>query len=73
MTSENQSTSVDGVKRYLANGIKVVIVGGGVGGLGAAMECWRKGCEVVVLEKSSKLSVIGGLTSMVRARLIHCR
>lgn len=52
-------TVVDGVHRYPANGIKVVIVGGGNGGLNAALECWRKGCDVVVLERASELSPIG--------------
>lgn len=52
-------TTIDGVERCAENGIKVVIVGGGVGGLGAALECWRKGCEVIVLEKTDKPSPIG--------------
>lgn len=55
-------TIVDGVHRQPENGIKVVIIGAGVGGLQAALECWRKGCDVVVLEKAEKLSPIGNLT-----------
>lgn len=50
---------VDGVHRLPQNGIKVVIIGAGVSGLQAALECWRKGCEVVVLEKASELSPLG--------------
>lgn len=52
-------TMVDGVQRFPPNGIKVIVVGAGVGGLGAALECWRKGCDVVVLERGDKLSVLG--------------
>ena len=59
MSNEHRKTNVDGVERFSPNGIKVLIVGGGVGGLGAALECWRKGCEVTVVERSSELSVVG--------------
>ena len=51
--------SVDGVHRLPENGIRVVIIGAGIGGLQAALECWRKGCEVVVLEKAQELSPLG--------------
>ena len=47
---------LDGVQRFPSNGIRVIIVGAGIGGLGAALECWRKGCEVLVLERADKLS-----------------
>ena len=50
---------LDGVNRSPENAIKVVIIGAGVGGLQAALECWRKGCEVVVLERAEKLSPLG--------------
>ena len=50
---------VDGVRRAHPNGIQVIIVGAGVGGLTAALECWRKGCDVVVLERTDGLSQIG--------------
>lgn len=50
---------VDGVQRLPVNGIKVVVIGGGVGGLGAALECWRKGCDVTVLERAEQPSPIG--------------
>ena len=39
-------------KRAPSNGISVVVVGGGVGGLMTALECWRIGCSVRVLERS---------------------
>ncbi|VUC27376.1 unnamed protein product [Clonostachys rosea] len=53
------ATIVDGVKRLQENGIKVIVIGAGVAGLQAALECWRKGCNVVVIEKDEKLSSIG--------------
>ncbi|KAI1448130.1 FAD/NAD(P)-binding domain-containing protein [Annulohypoxylon stygium] len=65
MSSENISTStpkviiptknviVDGVLRYPATGTKALIVGAGVGGLMTALECWRKGIDVEVVEKSN--------------------
>jgi NADPH-dependent 2,4-dienoyl-CoA reductase/sulfur reductase-like enzyme len=52
-------SSVDGVQRFPDNGINAVIIGGGVGGLQAALECWRKGCDVIVLEQAKKLSPLG--------------
>ena len=62
-----QTTEIitDGVHRLPENGIKVVIIGAGVGGLQAALECWRKGCDVVVLEKAEKLSTLGELKHLV--------
>lgn len=58
-TYSTTESSVDGVQRFPENGIKVVIIGGGVGGLQAALECWRKGCDVIVLEQAKKLSPLG--------------
>ncbi|KZL63573.1 fad binding domain protein [Colletotrichum incanum] len=60
MTVAHASTvTVDGVARSSNTGIQVVIVGAGVGGLMTALECWRKGNDVIVLEKSEKISAIG--------------
>lgn len=58
-TCTSTESSTDGVQRFPENGIKVAIIGGGVGGLQAAMECWRKGCDVVVLEQAQGLSPLG--------------
>jgi len=52
-------SSTDGVQRFPKNGVRVAIIGGSVGGLQAGLECWRKGCDVVVLEQAQKLSPIG--------------
>ena len=58
-TDAATGTIVHGVQRFPENNIKVVVVGAGVGGLQAALECWRKGCEVVVLERAKNLSPVG--------------
>ncbi|KAI0873009.1 FAD/NAD(P)-binding domain-containing protein [Hypoxylon argillaceum] len=49
----------DGVRRYPRTGIKVVISGAGIGGMFAALECWRKGNDVEILEQNDALSTIG--------------
>ncbi|KAK3720356.1 hypothetical protein LTR37_003767 [Vermiconidia calcicola] len=41
-------------KRYPENGIQVLIVGAGPGGLLSALECWRKGCSVELIDRSSE-------------------
>ncbi|KAK4494012.1 hypothetical protein PRZ48_015198 [Zasmidium cellare] len=50
---------IDGVERYLATGKKVLVVGAGNGGLQAALECWRKGFDVELLEKQDHISPLG--------------
>lgn len=52
-------TVIDGVERYPSLDLSVLVVGGGVGGLLTALECWRKGCDVRVLEKEKGISAIG--------------
>jgi 2-polyprenyl-6-methoxyphenol hydroxylase-like FAD-dependent oxidoreductase len=39
------------MKRYPPTGINVAIIGGGIGGLAAAIECHRKGHNVRVFER----------------------
>lgn len=41
------------LKRYPETGISVLIVGSGIGGLMTALECWRKGLSVKILERSA--------------------
>ncbi|PLB39887.1 FAD-dependent monooxygenase fmqB [Aspergillus candidus] len=43
-----------------ANGIKVIVVGLGLGGLTAAIECYRNGHDVVALEKNDEVRGVGG-------------
>lgn len=47
------------------NGISVVIEDGGVGGLMTALECWRIGCSVRVLERSRQ-NVTSGMQLVSR-------
>ncbi|TDZ37406.1 FAD-dependent monooxygenase [Colletotrichum trifolii] len=55
----HESELVDGVLRWPPTGIDVLIVGGGPAGYLAAIECWRKGHTVRVLEKGTGNSAIG--------------
>ncbi|KAJ3555464.1 hypothetical protein NPX13_g10350 [Xylaria arbuscula] len=62
MTSSPQShltNLIDGIRRYPQTGIKVVVSGGGVGGLFAALECWRKGNDVEILEQNDSATPLG--------------
>lgn len=49
--------------RLPSSGIKVIVVGAGFAGLTAAIECDRKGHDVVVLEKVSDLKPLGDIIS----------
>lgn len=49
--------------RLPSSGIKVIIVGAGFAGLCAAIECDRKGHEVVLLEKVKNLKALGDIIS----------
>jgi NADPH-dependent 2,4-dienoyl-CoA reductase/sulfur reductase-like enzyme len=51
------------VKRYAESGINILIVGAGIGGLLSALECWRKGHSVQVLERSSRPVLTGKLST----------
>ena len=44
-----------------SSGIKVIIVGAGFAGLACAIECRRKGHEVIVLERFPELKILGEL------------
>ena len=39
--------------------ISVLVVGAGIGGLTCALECWRKGFQVQILERSPEEKLIG--------------
>lgn len=47
-----QNGQADDVRRYESTGISVLIVGAGMGGVLSALEGWRKGHSVQVLERS---------------------
>lgn len=52
-------------ERRPATGIKVIIVGAGFAGLTAAIECHRKGHDVLVLESFPELKVLGDIISFM--------
>lgn len=52
-------------ERSPLSGISILIVGAGVGGLLAALECWRKGHEVQIIEKSSTRLITGMQSSHI--------
>ena len=41
------------LKRYPETSISVLIIGSGIGGLMSALECWRKGHSIQILERSA--------------------
>jgi NADPH-dependent 2,4-dienoyl-CoA reductase/sulfur reductase-like enzyme len=49
----------DGIAPPKSSGIKVIIVGLGYAGAVAAIECYRKGHEVVVFEQAPQITNIG--------------
>ncbi|KAF4629712.1 hypothetical protein G7Y89_g8434 [Cudoniella acicularis] len=49
---------------YPANGIDVIVVGTGLAGLTAALECHRKGMNVRVLERNSTINTAGDMFFM---------
>ncbi|KAI2463289.1 hypothetical protein F4781DRAFT_417159 [Annulohypoxylon bovei var. microspora] len=55
---------VDNVLRFPPSGMKIIIVGAGPAGLLTAIECWRKGHNVEVLEKSPTFSSIGDIITI---------
>jgi monoamine oxidase len=62
----NEHSDVEGIGLGLvappsSTGIKVIVVGSGFAGLACAIECKRKGHDVLVLEKFSELKVLGEL------------
>jgi succinate dehydrogenase/fumarate reductase flavoprotein subunit len=50
MTVTDSFPEASTLQRYPPTGIDILIVGGGLGGLTAALECYRKGHNVRILE-----------------------
>lgn len=57
-------------ERSPRTGISVLVVGGGVAGLLAALECWRKGHDVRILEKSLSRA-LSGKFSIIAVNYLH--
>ena len=55
----NQSNGDNDVRRDGSSGINVLIIGAGVGGLVAALECHRKGHSVRIWERSESAAAGG--------------
>jgi 2-polyprenyl-6-methoxyphenol hydroxylase-like FAD-dependent oxidoreductase len=53
------STESKPVGSYLSTGINILIVGTGLAGLTAAIECIRKGHNVRVLERNAGINTVG--------------
>ena len=56
-------TFLDGVHRLPRTGINVLIAGAGIGGMFFALESWRQGHDVRILEKSPHLVSLGKVHS----------
>ncbi|KAH7155948.1 FAD binding domain-containing protein [Dactylonectria macrodidyma] len=59
MAVKSKGLGADGVAAPNSTGIKVIIVGMGLGGLAAAIECTRKGHTVLAIDQQKELKPIG--------------
>lgn len=57
--SQNHVSGPDRVARPKSTGIKVIIIGLGYAGAVAAVECHRKGHDVVVFEQAPEIQALG--------------
>lgn len=53
--------SSDEIKREAPSGIDVLVVGAGLGGLFAAIELYRQGHDVRIIESKPRLEALGSL------------
>ena len=51
--------TIDIIGKSPPNGVAVLVVGAGIGGLMAAMECWRRGCNVRIVERAKGTTTTG--------------
>ncbi|KAH8879261.1 putative monooxygenase [Thozetella sp. PMI_491] len=58
-------------QRYPPSGIAVLVVGAGPGGLFAALECWRKGHEVRIIERQTRQSIEGDFMTVGPSVIRH--
>ncbi|KAL5524145.1 hypothetical protein ACEPAG_8318 [Sanghuangporus baumii] len=61
--SENPGIGYEKIAPPNSSGIKVITVGAGFAGLSCAIECKRKGHEVIILERFSELKILGDIIS----------
>ncbi|GLB04934.1 hypothetical protein AtubIFM57258_010960 [Aspergillus tubingensis] len=62
--SDRENTILDGVLRFPRTGLDVLVVGCGLAGMMAAIECWRKGHDVRIIEKAPGLSDAGDVLAI---------
>ena len=61
------------IASYPKTDLKVVVVDGGFGGLGCAVECHLNGHDVVVLEKAPLWGQFGDVISISKSPTRHLR
>ena len=72
LTSRDSTMESKPVGSYESTGIDVLIVGTGLAGLVAALECTRKGHNVRVLERNSDINTAGERASQCgEMRMAH--
>lgn len=72
-TNETSTTEPRPIGSYPDTGIEIIIVGTGLAGLTAALECTRKGHKVRVLERNPDINVAGEPTQQhVSSRYEPC-
>ena len=59
------------LKRSPSTGIDVLVAGGGLGGMFAAINCYRKGHNVKILESAKGYDNNGSLSRLNISRLSH--
>ncbi len=47
------------VRRSMLTGKDITVIGGGIGGLAAALACAQRGAHVVVLERAAEIAEVG--------------
>ena len=59
MAISARGSGPDGVAKPGSSGIKVIIIGLGYAGAVAAVECYRKGHNVIVFEQAPEIEALG--------------
>lgn len=62
---------MDKVKRHDPLDISVLVCGAGVAGLMTALECWRRGFNVKILERAPHNSTAGRMCAGLRVASKH--
>lgn len=68
--SGTKGSGPEGTAPEGSSGIRVIVVGCGYGGIAAAIECHRKGHNVVVFEKNQEIGGLGTLIIMLNLKVV---